>query len=116
MANSGSSTTSLASSIRKYREENGRTYSSYKEGSYALPNDEGENDRLDHMNHLVSLTLDGKLHLAPIPKGQVHRVLDVGTGTGIWSIDFGDEHPESEVLGIDISPSERNEPVKTIDR
>lgn len=38
------------------------------------------------------------------PIGQVNRVLDLGTGTGIWCIDFADEHPESDVKGIDISP------------
>ncbi len=31
-------------------------------------------------------------------------MLDVGTGTGIWAIDFADEHPESEVIGTDLSP------------
>lgn len=51
------------------------------------------------------LTLDGKLFTAPIPKEKaLHRVLDVGTGTGIWAIDFADEHPATEVLGIDLSP------------
>ncbi|RDW57667.1 hypothetical protein BP5796_12468 [Coleophoma crateriformis] len=99
-----SSTVSLGSSIMKYREENGRTYHAYKEGKYALPNDEGENDRLDHMNHLFSLTIDGKLYLSPLDKEKTHRVLDVGTGTGIWAIDFADEHPASEVVGIDLSP------------
>lgn len=39
-----SSTASLASSIRKHREENGRTYHAYKEGKYPFPNDEPEND------------------------------------------------------------------------
>jgi len=33
-------------------------------------------------------TLDGRLHLAPIPNN-VKRVLDIGTGTGIWAIEFG---------------------------
>ena len=33
-------------------------------------------------------------------------MLDVGTGTGIWAIDFGDEHPSAEVLGTDLSPTQ----------
>ncbi|TEA14151.1 Secondary metabolism regulator LAE1 [Colletotrichum sidae] len=41
-----SSTTSVASSIREYRQENGRTYHKYKDGRYILPNDDRENDRL----------------------------------------------------------------------
>lgn len=49
--------------------------------------------------------LDGKLYTAPIPKEQtIHRVLDVGTGTGIWAIDYADEHPEAHVYGVDLSP------------
>ena len=36
------------------------------------------------------LTLNGKLFAAPIPKEQkIYRVLDLGTGTGIWAMDFG---------------------------
>ncbi|TVY35880.1 putative methyltransferase [Lachnellula subtilissima] len=35
-----SSTTSVSSSIMKHREENGRTYHSYKDGQYLYPNDE----------------------------------------------------------------------------
>lgn len=51
---------------------------------------------------IETLRLDGELHLAPIVNPQ--RVLDLGTGTGIWAIDFGDKYPEAEVLGNDISP------------
>jgi len=98
-----SDTTSLRSSILKYRQENGRTYHAYKDGSYALPNDEIENERLDLQHHLFILTLDSKLHAAPLEK-PLHRVLDAGCGTGIWAIDFADEHPECEVIGVDLSP------------
>ncbi len=58
---------------------------------------------LEH--HEWLLTLENKLYVAPIPKEKkLNRVLDVGTGTGIWAIDFADEHPESEVIGNDLSP------------
>ena len=41
----------------------------------------------DLQHHLFGITLDGRLHLAQLPKTK--RALDIGTGTGIWSIDFG---------------------------
>lgn len=31
-------------------------------------------------------------------------MLDVGTGTGIWAIDFADEYPNAEIIGTDLSP------------
>lgn len=32
------------------------------------------------------------------------RVLDIGTGTGIWCIDMADQYPSAEVIGTDITP------------
>lgn len=52
-----------------------------------LPNDENEQERLDIHHVLCKQTLHGKLLLAPIQSPQ--RVLDLGTGTGIWAIEFG---------------------------
>lgn len=41
----------------------------------------------DLQHHLFHLTFDGKLALAPIENP--HMVLDMGTGTGIWAMDYG---------------------------
>ncbi|KAF8247802.1 S-adenosyl-L-methionine-dependent methyltransferase [Wilcoxina mikolae CBS 423.85] len=96
-------TFSVTSSIYEYRVENGRTYHRYKDGAYMLPNDEIEQDRLDIVHHLCLLLLGGRLTLAPIDKPK--RVLDVGTGTGIWAIAMADHLPEdSEIIGTDLSP------------
>lgn len=50
------------------------------------------------------MTYANKLFFAPLH--QPRRVLDVGTGTGIWAIDFADEYPECQVIGIDLSPGQ----------
>ncbi|KAF4846052.1 Secondary metabolism regulator LAE1 [Colletotrichum siamense] len=100
-----SSSVSLSDCIYNYRQENGRTYHAYKDGKYTLPNDDIENDRLDLQHNLFLITFDDRLGNAPPnDKGaQVGRVLDVGTGTGIWACEFGDEHPEADVIGFDLS-------------
>ncbi|KAK1456466.1 hypothetical protein CMEL01_16479 [Colletotrichum melonis] len=103
-----SSSTSVTSSVLQYRTENGRTYHGYKDGKYLMPNDDRENERLDIQHNMFILTFDNQLGRAPVNAKdtsiKVGRVLDVGTGTGIWALDFADEHPESEVLGDDLSP------------
>ncbi|KAI4095626.1 MAG: hypothetical protein LQ344_001557 [Seirophora lacunosa] len=96
-------TTSITSTITNYKEENGRRYHAYKDGSYVYPNDEQETERLDIMHKMTEVTLGGKLNLAPIPEDP-KRILDIGTGTGIWAIEIGDKYPNAEVLGNDLSP------------
>jgi len=97
-----SSTSSIGSSVKDTVEENGRTYHKYKAGKYYLPNDESEQERLDLQNYLFSLTFDGKLALAPIKNPQ--KVLDIGTGTGIWAIEYAVQNPSAVVIGSDLSP------------
>ncbi|KAH6959653.1 S-adenosyl-L-methionine-dependent methyltransferase, partial [Ilyonectria sp. MPI-CAGE-AT-0026] len=82
---------------------NGRRYHAFREGAYPMPNDEEEQERMDLVHHIYLLLLGGALFRAPI--GDNHqRVLDLGTGTGIWAIDFADEYPSAEVIGTDLSP------------
>ena len=45
------------------------------------------------------------LSLVPAEKSP-HRVLDIGAGTGIWAIEFGELHPESHVTGVDLAPQQ----------
>ncbi|KAI3528403.1 hypothetical protein CSPX01_16238 [Colletotrichum filicis] len=101
-----SSTTSLADSMFNFRVENGRTYHRYKDGKYSYPNDERESDRLDLQQQQFLHSVDGNLGLSPPNQDDypAKRVLDIGTGTGIWAIEFGELKPEAEVIGIDLSP------------
>ncbi|RDW59196.1 hypothetical protein BP5796_12120 [Coleophoma crateriformis] len=98
-----SSSVSVSDTIRNYRELHGRTYHNFGNTEYWGPNDDAANEQLDIGHHMNNLILDNKLFLAPIGKSP-QRVLDIGTGTGIWAIDFADEFPSAEVIGTDISP------------
>ncbi|KAI9867344.1 MAG: hypothetical protein M1830_005828 [Pleopsidium flavum] len=112
---------SIDSSVRNYTYENGRRYHGYQEGrkfygavalwftidlshqGYPVPNDEIEANREDMKHHSTKLLIGGRLQLAPIGEAP-QRVLDVGTGTGIWAMDFADAYPMAEVIGVDLSP------------
>ncbi|KAF8463284.1 S-adenosyl-L-methionine-dependent methyltransferase [Kalaharituber pfeilii] len=100
-------TFTLSSSVLDYQYENGRRYHAFKQGSYACPNDQQQNDQLDIFHHVYSLLLGGELYMAPIGTNP-ERILDVGTGTGIWAVDMADKFPESQIIGTDLSPIQPN--------
>lgn len=100
-----SSTASVSSSILNYRTLHGRRYhSEIGNAAYWGSNDERQNEALDLSHHAMTIACEDRLFLAPLEKDKIQRVLDVGTGTGVWAIDFADEFPEAEVIGTDISP------------
>ncbi|RMJ22667.1 Methyltransferase [Aspergillus sp. HF37] len=103
VSETGSSTNSLSSSVLNFQYENGRRYHAYREGEYFAPNDEREQDRLDLHHHVYRVAIGGGLFRAPIGPNP-GRVLDLGTGTGIWAIDMADDFPRSTVIGTDLSP------------
>ncbi|KDN66176.1 putative methyltransferase domain-containing protein [Colletotrichum sublineola] len=109
-----SSTASVTDSVRDYRQLHGRTYT--QKTNVWTPNDEQQNDALDFkygqdevdtrglgVHYWVTDFLGDRLFVAPIGDNP-QKVLDLGTGTGIWAIDFADQFPSADVIGIDISP------------
>jgi SAM-dependent methyltransferase len=56
---------------------------------------------MNHQKYL--LLLGGKSYLAPLPV-HMDKILDVGTGTGIWAIDMADQFPAASIIGTDIAP------------
>ena len=70
-----------------------------------MPNDESELDRLDLMHQMLRICLGNKLFLAPIVE-KPSSILDIGTGTGIWAIEMGDDYPDTDIIGTDLSPTQ----------
>jgi metalloendopeptidase OMA1, mitochondrial len=73
---------------------------------YYFPNDPTEAERLDFQYALQQYALDDTMHFAPLSAPS--KILDIGTGTGIWAIQMGDLYPEAIVEGTDLSPIQPN--------
>ncbi|KAI0478381.1 S-adenosyl-L-methionine-dependent methyltransferase [Xylariaceae sp. FL0804] len=104
-----SSTDSITASILEYRTIKGRTYHSERHDSavnYITPNDERQMESQDITHHYFTILLDDQLYLAPIKGEDLGKVLDIGTGTGIWAIDLADKYPNAEIIGTDLSPTQ----------
>lgn len=70
-----------------------------RHGRYPIPNDEHEQNREDMLHAMMLEATDGRRFFAPIVD-QPFKILDLGTGTGIWAIEMADMYPTAEVLGI----------------
>jgi SAM-dependent methyltransferase len=57
-------------------------------------------DRNDFQHCKFTLLMSDQLHLAPI-KRDPHKILDLGTGSGIWAIDMAEKYPSAIVIGVD---------------
>ncbi|KAK3399765.1 S-adenosyl-L-methionine-dependent methyltransferase [Sordaria brevicollis] len=100
-----SSTASLSDSIFEYRKIHGRTY--HRDIGTAEswePNDERHVEAMEIAHHNYTVCIGHRLYRAPLDKKKVQKAIDIGTGSGIWAMDFADEFPNAEVIGTDITP------------
>ncbi|KAL4970712.1 class I SAM-dependent methyltransferase [Aspergillus stella-maris] len=100
-------TQSLTASVTDYPTEYGRTFHKYHEGLYVYPNDERELSRMDLQHHLCKLLTGGRLFFAPVINP--YKILDIGTGTGIWPIELAPIFPNAHITGTDLSPCQPTE-------
>jgi len=75
---------------------------------YMLPGDADEVRRSEIHHRMLQFLFEGKNHVGPVKEVLLShghpRVLDLGTGGGIWAIEMADEFPRAEVIGIDLAP------------
>lgn len=67
-----------------------------------MPNDEPEQFRMDMQHRCVFLASGSKLFHSPLESPI--RVLDLGTGTGVWAIEMAEKFPQTRIYGVDLSP------------
>lgn len=94
------STRSMTESLIEEVYENGRRYANE---TYAMPNDEQEQTRLNICHQYWLRILDDRLTTAPLDPSAVRRVLDVGTGAADWAINMAEEYPNATVIATDIA-------------
>ncbi|KAF6836220.1 methyltransferase domain-containing protein [Colletotrichum musicola] len=100
---SSSYTASITSSVVDYPTEYGRRYHAYQAGCKLRLVSLDICMRIGWIHMLMVKTIGRKLFLAPVPPEKTHRILDIGTGTGIWAIEAAEIFPNAEIIGNDFS-------------
>jgi tRNA G46 methylase TrmB len=96
---------SLSDSVQNFPEEFGRTYHAYRAGSYPLPNDLPERERLLLQGTAMHRLFGDRLFFAPLSRANPPQfILDIATGCGDWAIQMADLFPTSQVVATDLSP------------
>ncbi|KAK6850759.1 hypothetical protein PG987_000393 [Apiospora arundinis] len=96
----------IISAVGQSTPEATATYPGYYQETF--PDDQARQRYINALQHrAISEVWDGKLHLCPFPKPA--KVLDVGTASGLWALEFGKrtlctKNPACQIVGIDVDP------------
>ncbi|KAK0649060.1 S-adenosyl-L-methionine-dependent methyltransferase [Cercophora newfieldiana] len=104
-ASLASSNTSLAESVFDYRTLHGRPYKVTETTEYWAPVDAVQNSAFDILHNAQLIALDNKLFQSPLGD-ELGKVLEIGTGTGMWVVDLAHQYPTASVTGTDITATQ----------
>ncbi|KAG8902960.1 hypothetical protein FRB99_003898 [Tulasnella sp. 403] len=82
--------------------------------SYTLPSDRAELKRLDQEHRLVKFVLNANYvgdisEALKATKEKDKRIMDCGTGSGIWCVEVAEQFPTAKVIGVDLAPIQPRE-------
>ncbi|KAF7322405.1 hypothetical protein HMN09_00018500 [Mycena chlorophos] len=80
-----------------------RNYQQYPGAQYILPTDGPEKQRLARQHNMLKKLFGGRILFAPVDLKQGDKVLESGTGSGIWTVEVAATvDPSVEFIGVDI--------------
>jgi hypothetical protein len=98
---------SVNGSERRYIEDgiwqHGRFYGSWKPDKYLFPIDSEELNRLDIFHKVFLLARDNQPLQVKLER-KAPRIMDIGTGTGIWAINVAEEcFTDAQIMAVDLN-------------
>ncbi|KAG8988747.1 hypothetical protein FRB94_002482 [Tulasnella sp. JGI-2019a] len=82
--------------------------------AYVLPADDAEVKRLEQEHRLLKFVLNANYvgnigETLASSKATEKRIIDCGTGSGLWCIEVAEEFPKAAVIGVDLAPIQPRE-------
>ncbi|KAG8408923.1 hypothetical protein J3458_019932 [Metarhizium acridum] len=81
----------------------GRYYGLWRQEKYLFPIDAEETNRMDMFHQFFLVARHDALYLPNLPVTRSLRIMDLGTGTGIWANHVAERtNPEPEIMAVDL--------------